>query len=152
MASHISFDHSNLSPNLPPKQVSAGASLSSTLASTLAAGEARGGLRIGPAGWSYDDWRGIVYPVHQHGAGHELERIVRYSDTVEINTSYYHPVRPEIARVWARKAQANPRFRFTAKLFHRFTHERDASAAEERDVKDGFAPLLNANRLGALLL
>jgi uncharacterized protein YecE (DUF72 family) len=125
--------------------VSAGASPSTR-------GEAHGGLRIGPAGWSYDDWRGIVYPAQQHGAGHELDRIVRYFDTVEINSSYYHPVRPEIARVWARKAQANPRFRFTAKLYRRFTHERDASATEEREVKNGFAPLLGSGKLGALLL
>jgi uncharacterized protein YecE (DUF72 family) len=61
-------------------------------------------------------------------------------------------VRPEIARVWARKAATNPRFRFTAKLFHRFTHERDASASEEREVKDGFAPLMSVGKLGALLL
>ena len=156
MATHFSFQHPgqhsaqhpNLSPYLPPKQVSAGASPTSS----LARGEARGGLRIGPAGWSYEDWRGIVYPAHHSGAGHELERIVRYFDTVEINTSYYHPVRPEVARVWTRKAAANPRFRFAAKLFHRFTHERDASANEEHDVKEGFAPLLADGRLGALLL
>src|SRR5690349_20471999 len=128
MATNFSFNHSHFSPNLPPKQVSAAASPFSA----PVAGEARGGLRIGPAGWSYEDWRGIVYPAQQHGAGHELEHIVRYFDTVEINSSYYHPVRPEIARVWARKAAANPRFRFTAKLYRRFTHERDASGAEER--------------------
>ena len=64
----------------------------------------------------------------------------------------FRSVRPEIARVWTRKAAANPRFRFTAKLFHRFTHERDASASEEREVKDGFAPLMGAGKLGALLL
>ena len=158
MATHFSLNHPNLSPYLPPKQVSVGASPTTPLTAgeapsgLPAEGISSAGLRIGPAGWSYEDWRGIVYPAHQHGAGHELERIVRYFDTVEINTSYYHPVRPEIARVWTRKAAANPRFRFTAKLFHRFTHERDASASEEREVKDGFAPLMGAGKLGALLL
>lgn len=148
MGNGMENNYSNLSPHLPPRQTSAGASR----VPILNVREAHGGLRIGPAGWSYEDWRGIVYPPQHHGAGRELERIVRYFETVEINTSYYHPVRPEIARVWARKAQANPRFKFTAKLFHRFTHERDASAAEEREVKEGFAPIMMDGQLGALLL
>jgi uncharacterized protein YecE (DUF72 family) len=107
---------------------------------------------IGPAGWSYTDWRGIVYPAYPHGSGRELETVAETFDVVEINTSFYRPVRPEITRVWLRKCSVNPRFRFTAKLYRRFTHERDASAAEERDFKDGIAPLLEAGKLGALLL
>ena len=109
-------------------------------------------LWIGPAGWSYTDWRGIVYPSYPHGSGKELETVAETFDVVEINTSFYRPVRPEITRVWLRKCAVNPRFRFTAKLYRRFTHERDASAAEERDFKEGIAPLMEAGRLGALLL
>ena len=107
---------------------------------------------IGPAGWSYNDWRGIVYPAYPHGSGKEIEIVAESFDVVEINTSFYRPLRPEITRVWLRKCALNPRFRFTAKLYRRFTHERDASAAEEREFKDGIAPLIEAGKLGALLL
>lgn len=107
---------------------------------------------IGPAGWSYPDWRGIVYPPYPHGSGRELETVAGIFDVVEINTSFYRPPRPELTRVWLRKTAANPHFRFTAKLYRRFTHERDASASEERQFKDGIAPLLEAGKLGALLM
>jgi len=43
-------------------------------------------------------------------------------------------------------------FRFTAKLWRGFTHERKATSDDERIVKEGFAPLLAAGRLGAVLL
>jgi uncharacterized protein YecE (DUF72 family) len=107
---------------------------------------------IGPAGWSYTDWRGIVYPAYPRGSGKELETVAECFDVVEINTSFYRPLRPELTRVWLRKCGGNPRFRFTAKLYRRFTHERDASAGEEREVKDGIAPLMESGKLGALLM
>jgi uncharacterized protein YecE (DUF72 family) len=108
-------------------------------------------VRVGPAGWSYPDWRGVVYPPPSRTGSHELEFVSRYFDTVEINTSFYRPLRPEIARVWLRKIAPNPRFRFTAKLLGRFTHERDAGRAEETACKEGLAPLHEAGKLGALL-
>jgi uncharacterized protein YecE (DUF72 family) len=107
---------------------------------------------IGPAGWSYADWRGIVYPAYPHGSGKELETVAQTFDVVEINTSFYRPIRPEVARVWLRKSAINPGFRFTAKLYRRFTHDRDASAEEERDFKEGIAPLMEAGKFGALLV
>lgn len=107
---------------------------------------------VGPAGWSYPDWRGVVYPAPSRSGSQELEFVSRYFDTVEINTSFYRPLRPEIVRVWLRKIASNPRFRFTAKLLGRFTHEQDAGLAEEAACKEGFAPLLEEGKLGALLL
>jgi uncharacterized protein YecE (DUF72 family) len=44
------------------------------------------------------------------------------------------------------------RFRFTAKLWRGFTHERNATAEDEKLVKDGMAPLAEADRLGAILM
>jgi uncharacterized protein YecE (DUF72 family) len=46
----------------------------------------------------------------------------------------------------------NKNFRFTAKLWRGFTHDRNATAADEKEFKEGLAPLLEAGRLGALLL
>ena len=109
-------------------------------------------VRVGPAGWSYPDWRGVVYPAPSRSGSHELEFISQYFDTVEINTSFYRPLRPEIVQVWLRKIASNPRFRFTAKLLGRFTHERDAGRAEEAACKEGLGLLLEEGKLGALLL
>ena len=56
---------------------------------------------VGPAGWSYPDWRGIFYPAALPAATHALEYVAQYFDTVEINTSFYRPLRAEISRVMA---------------------------------------------------
>src|ERR1019366_2536307 len=70
----------------------------------------------------------------------------------EINTSFYRPLRPETSSVWLRRVSSHPRFQFTAKLYKRFTHERDAGPTDERDFKEGIFPLMQAGKLGALLL
>jgi len=106
-------------------------------------------LRIGTAGWAYPHWNGVVYPK----AGiHPLEVLVRQFDTVEINSSFYQPLKPEIVKVWIRKAETNPVFRFTAKLNQRFTHGRVLEDAEVAAFKEGIRPLAQARRLGALLM
>ncbi|HLH04867.1 MAG TPA: DUF72 domain-containing protein [Bryobacteraceae bacterium] len=109
-------------------------------------------IRIGPAGWAYKDWEGIVYPRQKPKGFHPLEYLAHYFDTVEINSSFYGPPRPTAARQWAEQVQPNARFRFTAKLYEAFTHKRNATAADERDFKNGLDPLVEAERFGALLL
>ena len=109
-------------------------------------------IRFGPAGWSYDDWNGIVYPAHRPHGFHEAEYLASFFDTIEVNTTFYHPPRAEISRSWIRRVQHNPNFRFTAKLWQRFTHDRAASRQDERVFKQGVEPLLEAGLLGALLM
>jgi len=41
-------------------------------------------IRIGPAGWSYKDWQGIVYPASKPKGFQELTYISEFFDTVEI--------------------------------------------------------------------
>ena len=53
---------------------------------------------------------------------------------------------------WLEKVRENRHFRFTAKLWRGFTHERTASPHDEKIFKEGFAPLLDAGKFGALLL
>jgi len=108
--------------------------------------------RIGPAGWAYKDWSGVVYPAPKPKGFHELSFLAGYFDTIEINTSFYRPVSAKAAASWLERILANPRFRFTAKLWRGFTHERNASSADEQVFKDGLRPLFDAGRLGALLL
>ncbi len=123
-------------------------------------------VRFGTAGWSYKDWDGIFYPPGmQMRKVHALEYLARFFDTAEINTSFYGPIKPEVAKVWCRKVAAvNPKFLFTAKLYRAFTHSPIAvmeptSAAtirptDEDEVKtrEGLDALAGEGRLGALLI
>lgn len=109
-------------------------------------------VHVGPAGWSYADWEGIVYPPHKPREFHEAGYLAQFFDTIEINTSFYHPPRAETVKAWIRKVEHNKDFKFTAKLWQRFTHERNASRQDEKIFKEGLAPLLQEDRLGALLL
>jgi uncharacterized protein YecE (DUF72 family) len=111
-----------------------------------------GKILVGPAGWSYADWEGIVYPHHKPVGFHEAGYLAQYFDTIEINTTFYSPPRAELAKAWIKRVQHNPAFKFTAKLWKRFTHERTADRRDEKVLKEGLAPLAAAGRLGALLL
>ena len=108
--------------------------------------------RIGPAGWAYKDWWGIVYPAKKPRGFSELAYLAQYFDTIEINVTFYRPIPAKTAVAWLDKIADRPRFRFTAKLWRGFTHDRNASAADEQAFKDGFAPMLEQGKLGALLL
>jgi uncharacterized protein YecE (DUF72 family) len=109
-------------------------------------------IRVGPAGWSYPDWDGVVYPRPKPADFHEAAYLARFFDTIEINTTFYHAPTPQVAKGWARKVAANSNFKFTAKLWQRFTHDRNANRQEEKVFKEGLTPLVEAGRLGALLL
>jgi uncharacterized protein YecE (DUF72 family) len=121
-------------------------------------------IYIGVAGFSYKDWEGIVYPQQLKRRQHPVEYLAQYFDVIEINTSFYGHIRPEVGRLWARKAAvANPNFRFTAKLNKAFTHSplytvEPTSAStirpgpdDERLAKEGYDSLASEGRLGALL-
>ncbi|HYY70013.1 MAG TPA: DUF72 domain-containing protein [Terriglobales bacterium] len=124
-----------------------------------------GAVRIGTAGWAYKDWEGIVYPPGLKRTQHPAEYLARYFDVIEINTSFYGPIKPDLAKMWSRKVAAvNPEFQFTAKLYKAFTHApggeiQPTSAAtlaptekDEREVKEGLEQLAESGRLGALLM
>ncbi len=124
------------------------------------------GIRFGTAGWSYKDWQGVFYPPGMHHRKlHPLEYLARFFDTTEINTSFYGPIKPELATLWCRRVAAvNPSFLFTAKLYRAFTHSPVAvvgptSAAtirptdeDEVRTREGLDVLANHGRLGALLI
>ena len=113
---------------------------------------APGAVRVGPAGWSYADWAGIVYPGRRSREFHEATYLAEFFDTIEINTSFYQPLRPNLCGQWLTRVAANPRFLFTAKLWQKFTHESGATAEDERAVRAGFDLLRDAGKLGAVLL
>jgi uncharacterized protein YecE (DUF72 family) len=110
-------------------------------------------IRIGPAGWSYKDWEGTVYPQKPGKNFDPLEYLARYFNTIEVNSSFYRPPTASTTKAWAKRVAGNKEFTFTAKLNRLFTHERGkATAADEKEFHTGMAPLLKSGKLGALLL
>jgi len=109
-------------------------------------------ILVGPAGWSYEDWKGILYPARREKGFHEVSYLADFFDSIEINTSFYHPLKPDLAAQWLERIAANPRFLFTAKLWQKFTHQDDTTADDVKIVRAGFDVLRDANRLGAVLL
>ncbi|HEY1423303.1 MAG TPA: DUF72 domain-containing protein [Candidatus Acidoferrum sp.] len=109
-------------------------------------------IRVGPAGWSYSDWWGYAYPAKKPKGFHEAAYLAEFFDTIEINTSFYNPVRAEHAKLWVERVAANANFKFTAKLWQRFTHDPSPSAEDETLVRAGFDVLRDAGKLGAVLL
>jgi len=109
-------------------------------------------IRIGPAGWAYKDWGGVVYPQKPGTKFDPLEYLARFFNTVEINSSFYRPFTAATANSWARRI-ASADFLFTAKLHRAFTHERGKGTFEdEKAVREGMDALSSQEKLGAMLL
>ena len=96
---------------------------------------------------------------------HPLEYLARFFDTTEINTSFYGPLKAELAKLWCRKvAPVNRNFLFTAKLYRAFTHSpmsllEPTSAAsirptdeDEIRTREGLDAIAVEGMLGALLI
>ncbi|CAN5781931.1 DUF72 domain-containing protein [soil metagenome] len=111
-------------------------------------------IRYGPAGWSYKDWAGIVYPRPKPKGFDELRYIARFFDTIEINSTFYRAAAEKTARSWLARVEDRADFRFTAKLWRRFTHQRKEawSGEDVGQVRRAFDPLMEGGRLGAVLL
>lgn len=109
-------------------------------------------IRVGPAGWSYKDWEGTVYP--PHGSKFDpLAYLSTFFDTIEINSPFYRIPPPTHAKSWIRRVSGNTEFRFTTKVYRAFTHENaplaEADVASFRAYLD---PMMDAGLLGAILL
>ncbi|MPZ13291.1 MAG: DUF72 domain-containing protein [Chloroflexi bacterium] len=118
-------------------------------------------IRIGTAGWSYPTgegrWSGIFYPEERKVDA--LEFYAHFFDTIEVNSTFYRPVPATVTRSWARKTP--PDFRFTVKLFQKFTHpkmfeettgtEAALGAGDVARFRAPLDPLAEADKLGPLL-
>lgn len=122
-------------------------------------------IYVGTAGWSYKDWEGIVYPAQIKKSQHPVEFMAQYFDMLEINTSFYGHIKPEIGKLWCRKARhVNAGFMFTAKLNRAFTHSPiavvettsadtiQAGPNEEQLAKAGLDSVAEEGMLGAVLV
>src|SRR6267378_2902954 len=109
-------------------------------------------IRIGPAGWSYTDWEGTVYP--PHGSRFDpLAYLASFFDTIEINSPFYRIPPFTHAKSWIRRVESNPDFKFSTKIYRGFTHESAKSGPDDvKNFRKYLDPLMEAKRLGAVLI
>jgi uncharacterized protein YecE (DUF72 family) len=106
-------------------------------------------IYIGIAGWSYADWKGIVYTSSKID---ELEYVSGFVDCIEINNTFYRPPSERNTNSWLRRTAAKPEFFFTAKLHRDITHEGKIEAETVKQFHTGFEPMLEAGKLQHLLV
>jgi len=108
-----------------------------------------GQVYIGIAGWSYPDWKGIVYT---NSKVDQLGYISKFVDCLEINSTFYRPPFEKTTKSWLEKTSKHPDFFFTAKLHRSFTHEGKVDAEIVKYFHKGFEPFLEAGKLKHLLV
>lgn len=114
-------------------------------------------IRVGPAGWSYPDWEGRVYPRSKPRGFHPLGYLAPFVDCVEVNSSFYAVPRREHVERWAELVRGLAGFRFLVKLLQDFTHkpvpddprEWDRKAADWRAAVE---PLVRRRLLAGVLV
>jgi uncharacterized protein YecE (DUF72 family) len=117
----------------------------------------QGRVLVGIAGWSYPDWKGLVYP--RESNFDKLRYLAQYFDVIEVNTSFYAIPSSKTVEKWLRSVSDKPEFVFTLKAHKEFTHGsaiRDGKPVIQPEsvalLKDAIRPMLEARKLGALLL
>ncbi len=131
-------------------------------------------IRIGTSGWNYPSgagtWNGIFYPSSKkcgsrkfQNKGSKIDELSYYSehfDTVEVNSTFYQPLRVEIARRWTQRTPRN--FEFSVKLYQKFTHQntfahtentrnQKAGKSDVDNFRKGLEPMACLGKLGAIL-
>ena len=106
-----------------------------------------GEVLFGVAGWSYDDWKDVVYP---RGCKDTLCAVAQRVGLIEINSTFYGLPSAKNCRSWAERT-ADLGTRFTAKLPQEFTHARRFGDALVARTIEGFVPLQESGRLLGLL-
>jgi uncharacterized protein YecE (DUF72 family) len=116
-------------------------------------------IKIGTSGFSFDDWKGTVYPqglsktewlsFYEKGLGFKV---------LEVNFTYYALPSPKSFEGMSRKTSAD--FSFAVKAFRAMTHEiRDKKTRQLIDNKDVFdkflfslEPLIKDQKLSCILM
>lgn len=98
-------------------------------------GHGKSQLFIGTSGYSYPDWKGIVYPKSVKrevgGTTPELTYLSRYFNTCEINATFYRQFEPKIAKKWSDAVERST-FEFAIKANQVFTHAAGAKPNERK--------------------
>ena len=107
-------------------------------------------VRIGCSGWSYQHWRGVVYP---EGLAQRrwLEHYATLFDTVEVNATFYRLPRRDAVAAWVETVPEE--FVFAVKASRYLTHVRrlhDLGRGVERFYAS-IEPLVASEKLGPIL-
>jgi uncharacterized protein YecE (DUF72 family) len=78
-------------------------------------------LYIGTSSWSFDDWRGTIYPAEAKSPDFLSFYAQRFA-AVEIDMTFYRIPTPAMVEAWYHKTPAH--FRFAAKVPQLITHEK----------------------------
>jgi uncharacterized protein YecE (DUF72 family) len=87
----------------------------------------RGKIRIGIAGWRYDEWRGTFYP-EDLAQKRELEYASRQLNSIELNGTFYSTQRPNSFQQWSKDTPDD--FVFSIKGSQFITHIRKIENVE----------------------
>ena len=112
-------------------------------------------IYVGPAGWSYPDWDGTVWPKVKTKSFHGLSYLARYVTCLEINSSFYALPKAANCARWAQLLSPFPGFRLIAKLYQGFTHQAWDEAQAATDAErfcSALVPLDQAKLLAGILV
>lgn len=110
-------------------------------------------IYVGPAGWSYPDWKNTVFPSNISQNFDPIRFLSKYFDIVEINTTFYRipPVKNIIN--WIKRVEDRYRFLFTVKAYRGFSHEPGSLTRDDISAFNAcIAQLEQKGRLGAVLV
>ncbi len=108
---------------------------------------------IGPAGWSYPDWRGVFYPQRRPPGFSELGFLSRFFPIAEINSTFYALPSASMVAGWLKAVSGRSDFFFSAKLLQAFTHGNGgADDPLLAEFRERLMPLKASGRLKALLI
>jgi uncharacterized protein YecE (DUF72 family) len=82
----------------------------------------------------------------------QLAYVSGFVDCIEINSTFYRPPFERNTNSWLERTSDKPEFFFTAKLHQSFTHEGKVDLAVVKQFHQGFAPMLEAQKLRHLLV
>ena len=104
-------------------------------------------IRVGTSGYTFDDWRGLVYPKSLKGSA--LPYYAKLFDCVEINTTFYRVPPPTLFEGMLEHVPED--FVFLVKLPKEMTHERSAFDRVVVPFAGAVRALVQAGRLGGFL-
>lgn len=107
----------------------------------------RPAIWFGVAGWSYEDWKDVVYP---RNCKDTLRAVAQRVDLIEVNSTFYGLPSAKNSQSWVERT-ADLGTHFTAKLPQEFTHLRRFDDTLVAQVRAGFAPLWASGRMCGVL-
>ncbi|MGC8594199.1 MAG: DUF72 domain-containing protein [Candidatus Kryptoniota bacterium] len=113
-------------------------------------------VKVGTAGWNYDDWVGVFYPESNRKNFSKLKFYSEFFDCVEVNSTYYRHLPYKIAEKWLNEVAGNQEFEFIIKLFKNFTHGTQKTNSQfyndKEAVKNFLYPFIERKKLAGMLI